>query len=76
MERACEVDDKPLSARDEEREQRKFDKAGAKRRDEGPGERQKRLAEKEKRQEAERKMVAGVIRAGDFSLAGGESTRM
>ena len=72
--RLIERDDEPLPTKEEQREQKKFDKAVEKRRDEGPRQREKRLEEKRKRKEDERKMVAEVVRAFNFSIVG-EDTR-
>ena len=68
--RLIEHDDEPLPAKDELRERRKFDKAVEKRRDENPRERDNRLAEQCKRKEEQRKMVAEIVRAFDFSIVG------
>jgi len=63
-------DDKPLPAKDEQKERDKLNKIADERRKETPAQREKRLADYEKRRQQERAMVREVADAFDFRLAG------
>lgn len=62
--------DKPLPAKDEQKEQQKLNRIAEERRKETPAQREKRLAEYEKRRQQERAMMREVADAFDFRLAG------
>lgn len=70
--RLIEKNDKPLSAKDEKKEQEKLDKFIAKHKNENQKEKQKRLAQMEKDRREERAFAADIINAYDFRLDGQE----
>lgn len=72
FERLVERDGKPLSAKDQSKENEKFDKETKKRENETPEERQKRLEKYEKEREDERAFVREILDAYDFKLIGEE----
>jgi hypothetical protein len=72
FERLVERDGKPLSAKDQSKENEKFDKETKKRENETPEERQKRLEKYEKEREDERAFVREILDAYDFKLVGEE----
>lgn len=72
-ERRIRKDDKPLSEKDEKKEQEKLDKFAAKHKDESEKDRAKRLAKKEKERQEEHAFVQDVINAYDFKLVGEET---
>jgi len=70
--RLIQVNDKPLSDKEEKKEQEKLDKLMAKRKNESEGERRKRLEKMEKERQEGRAFVRDVLNAYDFTLAGEE----
>ncbi len=73
FERLVERDGKPLSAKDQAKENEKFDKETKKRENESPEQRQKRLQQYEKDRQDERAFVREVLDAYDFKLIGEET---
>lgn len=67
--RLIQKDDKPLSAKDEQKEQEKVDKFIAKHKDESEKERKKRLEKEEKERREDRAFARDVVNAYDFSMA-------
>lgn len=65
-----QVDDKPLSAKEQQKEDEKLEKLLAKRRKESEEDRQKRLEKQEKDRREGRAFVRDVVNAYDFRLAG------
>jgi len=63
-------DDKPLPAKDEQKEQQKLNKIAEERRKESSAQREKRLAEYQRKREQERAMFREVADAFDFKLVG------
>jgi hypothetical protein len=63
-------DDKPLPGKEERKEQQKLDKIAAERRKETPAQREKRLADHEKKRREERALFREAADAFDFRLAG------
>jgi len=63
-------DDKPLSAKDEKKEEDKIDKFIAKHKNESPEEHQRRIAKEEKEREEDRAFSRDIINAYDFKLDG------
>jgi hypothetical protein len=63
-------DDKPLPAKEEQKEQQKLKKIAEDRRKESPAQREKRLAETEKHREQQRAMIREIANAFDFRLVG------
>jgi hypothetical protein len=72
FERLVERDGKPLSAKDQSKEDEKFEKETKKRENETPEERQKRLEKYEKEREDDRAFVREILDAYDFKLVGEE----
>jgi len=66
-------DDRPLSADQAAKEQKKLDKAYAERADESERERVKRLEKQRKEEEERRKFRAEIVKAFDFTLLGEET---
>jgi len=71
--RLIQMNDKPLSEKEEKKEQEKLDKFIARRKNESEGERQKRLAKMEKERQEGRAFLRDVLNAYDFVLAGEEA---
>jgi len=71
--RLIEKDDKPLSAKDEQKEEEKLDKFINKRKNESEEERQKRQAKEKKEREEERAFLRDVVNAYDFQIVGEEA---
>jgi len=72
FERIIAKDDKPLSEKEQKKQDEQFDKETRKRENESPEERQKRLQKFEKQREDERAFVREILNAYDFTLAGSE----
>jgi hypothetical protein len=72
FERLVERDGRPLSPKDQSKENEKFDKETKKRENETPEERQKRLEKYEKEREDQRAFVREIMDAYDFKLIGEE----
>ena len=70
--RLIQVNDKPLSDKEEKKEQEKLDKLTAKRKNESEGERRKRLEKMEKERQEGRAFVHDLLNAYDFTLTGEE----
>ena len=70
--RLIQENDKPLSEKEEKKEQEKLDKFLAKRKNENESERQKRLAKMEKDRQEGRAFLRDVLNAYDFVLRGEE----
>lgn len=70
--RLIQKDDKPLKPKGEEKEQEKVDKFIAKRKNETPEERKKRLAKEEKERREDRAFAKEVVSAYDFRIIGEE----
>ncbi|MBZ5525779.1 MAG: hypothetical protein LAP21_26455 [Acidobacteriia bacterium] len=70
--RLIEKDDKPLSEKDQQKEEEKMEKFIAKHRDESEHEREKRQAKEEKERQEGRLFLRDVVNAFDFRLAGEE----
>lgn len=73
VEKLIAKDDKPLSAKDAQKEDEKIQKLIDKRKDESEGERKKRLAKEEKDREDERQFVREVADAFIFEFVGIET---
>ena len=73
FERVVAKDDKPLSEKEQKKQDEKFDKETSKRANETAEERQKRLEKFEKEREDERAFVRELLDAYDFTLAGSET---
>lgn len=73
FERLIARDDKPLSAREQKKQDDQFEKETRKRENESPAEREKRIREFEKNRQDERTFVQEVLQAYDFTLAGEET---
>jgi hypothetical protein len=71
--RLTSKDDKPLSAKDAEKEEAKIQKIIDKRKNESEGDRDKRLKREEKEREDDRRFVTEVADAFNFKLVGTES---
>lgn len=71
--RLIQKDDKPLSEKDEKKEEEKIDKFIAKRKNESEGDRQKRMAREKKEREENRAFLRDVANAYDFRIAGEEA---
>jgi hypothetical protein len=71
--RLTSKDDKPLSAKDAEKEEAKIQKIIDKRKNESEGDREKRLKREEKEREDDRRFVTEVADAYNFKLVGTES---
>lgn len=70
--RLIQRDDKPLSEKDQKKEDEKLEKFLAKYRNETPEEREKRLAKEKKQREEGRAFLRDVVNAYDFRLVGEE----
>ena len=70
VEKLIAKDDKPLSAKDAQKEDEKVQKLIDKRKDESDGERKKRLEKEEKDHEQERQFVREVADAYNFEFIG------
>lgn len=70
--RLIQRDDKPLSEKDQKKEDEKLEKFLAKFRNETPEEREKRLAKEKKQREEGRAFLRDVVNAYDFRLVGEE----
>lgn len=70
--RRIRKDDKPLSEKEEKKEEEKADKFIAERKNESDKEHEKRLAKREKEREEGRAFVRDVINAYDFRIVGDE----
>jgi len=73
LERLIATNDKPISQKDAEKEEKKIQKAMDKRKNESDSERKKRLEKEEKEREDGRKFVREVADAYNFKLVGTES---
>jgi hypothetical protein len=73
VERKTEEDDKPLSAKDAEKEEERIRKLTERRKNESVGERRKRAEKDEKDREDSRKFELEVADAYNFELVGSES---
>ena len=71
--RLTSKDDKPLSAKEVEKEDEKIQKIIDKRKNESEGDREKRLKREEREREDARRFVTAVADAYDFQLVGTES---
>lgn len=71
--RLIEKDDKPLSAKDEQKEEEKLNKFVDKRKNESEDERQKRQAKEKKERDEERAFLRDVVNAYDFQIVGEEA---
>ena len=72
FERTVAKDDKPLSEKEQKKQDEEFDKETRKRANETPEERQKRIQKYEKERDEERAFVREILDAYDFTLAGTE----
>lgn len=72
FERTVAKDDKPLSEKEQKKQDAEFEKETRKRADETPEERQKRIQKYEKQREEERAFVREVLDAYTFTLTGRE----
>jgi hypothetical protein len=70
--RLVQLDDKPLSAKEQQKEEEKLDKFLAKRKKEDEQDREKRRAKEEKDRQEGRAFVRDVANAYDFRLVGSE----
>jgi hypothetical protein len=73
FERTVAKDDKPLSEKEQKKQDEEFDKETRKRANETPEERQKRIQKYEKQRDDERAFVREILDAYDFRLAGTEA---
>jgi len=73
FERTIAKDDKPLSEKEQKKQDDEFEKETRKRANETPEERQKRIQKYEKEREDERAFVREILDAYDFKLAGTET---
>ncbi len=73
FERLVAKDDKPLSEKEQKKQDEEFDKETRKRANETPEERQKRLQKYEKEREEGRAFVREILEAYNFTLAGTET---
>ena len=64
--RRIRKDDKPLTDKDQQKEEEKLDKFVSERQNESPDEQEKRLAKQEKERQEERAFVRDIINAYDF----------
>jgi hypothetical protein len=71
--RLVQIDDKPLSEKEQKKEDEKLDKFLAKLRNESDGEREKRLEKERKEREEGRAFLRDVVNAYDFQLLGEET---
>jgi hypothetical protein len=72
FERLVARDDKPLSAKEQKKQDDKFEEATRKRANETPEERQKRIAKYDKEREEHRAFVREILNAYSFKLSGEE----
>lgn len=72
FERVIAKDDKPLSEKEQKKQNEEFEKETRKRENESPEERQKRLEKFEKQRQDERAFVREILDAYDFTLVGSE----
>jgi hypothetical protein len=72
FERTIAKDDKPLSEKEQKKQDEEFEKETHKRENESPEERRKRVQKYEKDREDERAFVREILDAYDFTLAGSE----
>ena len=72
FERTIAKDDKPLSEKEQKKQDEEFEKETHKRESESPEERRKRVQKYEKDREDERAFVREILDAYDFTLAGHE----
>ncbi len=70
--RRIRKDDKPLSEKEEKKEEEKLDKFVAKHKNESQKERERRLADVEKRRQESRAFARDIINAYDFRIVGEE----
>lgn len=70
--RLVAVEDKPLPAEDEAREQHRFEMAVAQRQNESPSERAQRIAQYQKQIDRDHLLMGEITKALDFTLAGKE----
>jgi hypothetical protein len=70
--RLVQIDDKPLSEKDQKKEDEKLEKFLAKHRKENEDDRQKRQEKREKERQESRAFVRDVVNAYDFRLVGDE----
>ncbi|HXB21510.1 MAG TPA: hypothetical protein VNV88_09015 [Candidatus Solibacter sp.] len=70
--RLIQTNDKPLTEKEERKEEEKLDKLIARRKGESEHERQKRLEKQEKQRQEDRAFARDVINAYDFRMAGEE----
>ena len=73
FERVIAKDDKPLSEKDQKKQNEKFDSETQKRANESPEQRQKRLQKYEKEREEARAFVREILDAYDFTVTGTEA---
>jgi hypothetical protein len=73
FERMIAKDDKPLSEKEQKKQDEEFEKETRKRANETPEERQKRIQKYEKERDDERAFVREILDAYDFKLAGTET---
>jgi hypothetical protein len=73
FERTIAKDDKPLSQKEQRKQDEEFEKETRKRANETPEERKKRIQKYEKDREDERAFVREILDAYDFTLAGTET---
>ena len=72
FERTVAKDDKPLSEKDQKKQDEEFEKETRKRENETPEERQKRIQKYQKQREDERAFVREILDAYTFTLVGSE----
>ncbi len=72
FERLIKKDDNPLSAKEQKKQDDKFNEETGKRANESPEQRQKRIAKYEKEREDDRAFVREILRAYTFKLSGEE----
>lgn len=68
--RLIQKNDKPLSAKDEQKQQERVDKFTEKRKNESEKERKKRLEKEEKERRADRAFATDAVNAYDFTMVG------
>lgn len=71
-EKLVQINDKPLTEKEQKKEDEKLEKFLAKHRDESPGQREKRLEKQKKEREEGRAFVHDVVNAYDFRLVGND----
>jgi len=72
FERLIQKDDQPLSAKEQKKQDDKFDEETRKRANETPEQREKRIAKYEKEREEDRAFVREILNAYTFTLSGEE----